>query len=326
VRRFAIGVDLGGTNLRVAVVDAGGRLLEKTAHPMRDLGGRDGVIRQICQDARELTAKHTDAGPCAGVGVGIPGILYLESGVLRQSPNLPGWENFAVRDAIASQLNLPVQVDNDANLAALGEKWRGAGRDVASLCLLTLGTGLGGGLILDGKIWHGFLGMAGEVGHIPVVEHGEPCGCGSHGCLETEVSANAIVRKAQTLLAAGSSLALAKEIQGGMPLTAELVASVAATGDRTCRDLFDSFGRYLGLGLAGLVNVLNLPLYVIGGGVAGAWDLFSPAMFRELHARSYVFAEGSTRVVEAQLGADAGLYGSACLALDSAKVHITETT
>ncbi len=321
MKRFAIGVDLGGTNLRVAAVDDAGRLLEKTARSMRALGGRDAVIRQLCQDARELAARHGSAGTCVGVGVGVPGILYLEKGVLRRSPNLPGWENFAVRDAIASQLGLPVRVDNDANLAALGEKWRGAGRHVASLCLLTLGTGLGGGLILDGKIWHGFLGMAGEIGHIPVVENGAPCGCGSRGCLETEVSATAIVRKAQALLAAGATPALAEEVrrgERGAPLTAELVYRVASAGDRACRELFDSFGKYLGLALAGLVNVLNFPLYVIGGGVSAAWDLFSPAMFSELCARSYVFAEGSTRVARAELGADAGLYGAAALALGSA--------
>jgi glucokinase len=251
--------------------------------------------------------------------VGVPGIIYAQTGMLRQSPNLPGWENFRVRDAIASRLGgkaeVSVLLDNDANLAAFGEQWLGAGRDVSSLCLLTLGTGVGGGLIFDGKIWRGFLGMAGEVGHIPVAENGVPCGCGSSGCLETEASATAIVRKAEQLLASGRSAPLAEAQRRDSALTAQLVYQVAKNGDVACREIFESFGKYLGLGLAGLVNTLNLPLYVIAGGVVGAWDLFSPAMFAELRRRSYVFAEGSTRVERSLLGGDAGLYGAARLVL-----------
>jgi glucokinase len=181
--------------------------------------------------------------------------------------------------------------------------------------LLTLGTGVGGGLVLDDKVWRGFLGMAGEVGHIFVADNGVACGCGSSGCLETECSATAVVRKAEGLLAAKRSAPLAAAVAQGAPLTAHLIYEMAHDGDRHCRELFLSFGRYLGMGLAALVNTLNLPLYTIGGGVAEAWDLFAAAMFEELRVRSYIFAEGSTRVEKAQLGGDAGLYGAARLAL-----------
>jgi glucokinase len=317
VSRFAIGVDLGGTNLRIAAVEESGQLLDRIALSVRSLGNRDGVIEELCRSVEEIASKQSRTRTFAGLGAGVPGILYVDSGILRKSPNLPGWENFPVRDAIRSRLGVHVIVDNDANAAALGEKWLGAGREVASLCLLTLGTGVGGGLVLDGKIWRGFLGMAGEVGHITVHEKGVRCGCGNTGCLETEASATAVVREAQHLLASGKSPALAQAINAGSPLTAKLVDETAQQGDAACRKIFDSLGKYLGLGLAMLVNTLNLPLYAIGGGVADAWPLFSPAMLHELRRRSYVFAEGSTRVEQAVLGSDAGLYGAARLALQA---------
>jgi len=314
VKRFVIGVDLGGTNLRVAVIDESGQLLEKTSIAVSTLAHRDAVIDELCRSVRMLGERHSTRGTLAGVGVGVPGIVYVETGILRKSPNLPGWENFAVRDAIRSRLGVAVALDNDANAAALGEKWLGAGREASSLCLLTLGTGVGGGLVLDGEIWRGFLGMAGEVGHIPIVENGVQCGCGSRGCLETEASATALVRKAKELVTSGICSALTEATKDGSPITAKLLSQTARSGDTACQELFQSFGRYLGMGLAVLVNTLNLPLYLIGGGVAEAWPLFAPAMLEELRLRSYVFAEGSTRVQRSQLGGDAGLYGAACLA------------
>ncbi|MBI3935204.1 MAG: ROK family protein [Acidobacteria bacterium] len=317
--RFAVGVDLGGTNLRIAAIEESGQLLDKVSVAVRALTHRDAVIDELCRAVRTLSARHAAGGTFAGVGVGVPGLLYAETGTLRKSPNLPGWENFAVRDAIRSQVEVEVVLDNDANAAALGEKWLGAGREVSSLCLLTLGTGVGGGLVLDGKVWRGFLGMAGEVGHIAVAENGVQCGCGSWGCLETEASATAVVRNAKKLLTSGGSATLTEATKDGRALTAELVYHAAQAGDAACREIFESFGRFLGIGLAILVNTLNLPLYVIGGGVAEAWPLFSPAMFDQLRRRSYVFAEGSTRVELAKLGADAGLYGAAYLALQKSK-------
>lgn len=315
MKRFAIGVDLGGTSLRVAAVDDAGALLEKVSLATRTREPRESVIRDMCASIQALRVKLAGAGELAGIGVGVPGILYSETGTLRQSPNLPGWENFAVRQEIEQLLGTRVWLDNDANAAALGEFWLGAGRGFDSLCMLTLGTGIGGGLILHGKVWRGFLGMAGELGHIVVAENGARCACGGQGCLESESSASAIVRKAREALGEGRSPALSDIAQQGRELTSELVFHAAQAGDAACRDILESAGRYLGIVLAGLVNALNLPLYVIGGGVAAAWDLFSPAMFEELRRRSYVFCEGATRVQKSLLQGDAGLYGAARLAL-----------
>jgi glucokinase len=316
VKRFVIGVDLGGTNLRVAVIDESGQLLEKVSISVRELASRDAAINELCCGARLLAEKYAAFGSFVGVGVGVPGIVYAESGVLRKAPNLPGWENFPVRDEIQAQLGVGVVLDNDANAAAVGEKWLGGGREVSSLCLVTLGTGVGGGLVLNGRIWRGFLGMAGEIGHIGIIENGARCGCGSRGCLETEASATALVRKAREGIADGTRTTLVETTASGAPITAELIFEMARAGDEFSLELFRSFGKHLGMGLAMLVNTLNLPLYLIGGGVAEAWPLFAPTMLNELRRRSYVFAEGSTRVERAELGGDAGLYGAAYLALN----------
>lgn len=321
MKRFAIGVDLGGTNLRVAAVDDAGAMLDKLTLATRSREPRESVIHEMGEAIQALRKKLAGVGQLVGVGVGVPGIIYMETGTLRQSPNLPGWENFPVRQEIESlldpRLGTRVWLDNDANVAALGEFWLGAGKGDRSLCMVTLGTGVGGGLIFDGKIWRGFLGFAGEIGHIVVAENGARCACGGQGCLESESSASAIVRKAREALADGRSPALSRAAQQGRELTSELVFVSAQDGDAACQAILESIGRYLGIALADLVNTLNLPLYVIGGGVAAAWDLFSPAMFEELRNRSYVFCEGATRVERAVLQGDAGLYGAARLALSA---------
>lgn len=317
MKRFAIGADLGGTNLRIAAIDDAGQMLEKISLPTRAEQRREAVIGELCRAVQELSGRHRHSGSFAGIGIGVPGIIYLATGMLRQSPNLPGWENYPVRDEIERLLGTRVWLDNDANAAALGEKWLGAGRDVASLCMLTLGTGVGGGLVFEGNIWHGFLGMAGELGHMVVAENGVECGCGGWGCLETEASGSAVVRKAEQLLAAGKSPALAEASQQSQPLTAEAVYQAAKAGDPECRKIFQSVGRYLGIGLTNLINSLNLPLYVIGGGVASAWELFAPAMLEQVSERSFVFREGSTRIERSVLEGDAGLYGAASIALQA---------
>jgi glucokinase len=317
--KFAIGVDLGGTSLRVAAVDESGQVLERVTAQVKLLAGRDAVIEELSEAARGLIKRHAGSGKgkqkLAGIGVGVPGIIYLDSGRLRKSPNLPGWQDYPVRDEIERRLGASVILDNDANVAALGEHWLGAGKDVDSLCLITLGTGVGGGLILNEKIWHGFLGMAGELGHINVLEDGAPCGCGSHGCLETEASATAVVRVAMDSIGRNPGGALARAVHQGESLTAELVFRCAQAGDGASREIYERVGKYLGLALAGLVNGLNLPLYVIGGGVAEAWNAFAPAMIEQLQRRSYIFAEGRTRVAKSELHGDAGLLGAARLAL-----------
>jgi glucokinase len=319
VEQFAIAVDLGGTNLRVATVSDSGEILERISLATRREQGRDAVIGEMASAVRALSEKQPGGRQLAGIGIGVPGIIYRETGLLRKSPNLPGWENYPVRAEIERLVGSRVYLENDANLAALGEKWLGCGKKFDSLCMITLGTGVGGGLVFDGEIWHGFLGFGAELGHVVVAENGLSCPCGGQGCLETESSSTAVVRKAKEALTAKRTPALAEAIAGGAELTSKLVCDIARKGDAACVEIFRSQGRYLGIALAGFVNSLNLPLYVIGGGGAAAWDLFEPEMMEELSRRSYVFHEGSTRIEQSALGGGAGLCGAARLAFAAAE-------
>jgi glucokinase len=347
---FAIGVDLGGTNLRIAAVDEEGALLEKVTLGTQVARGRDYVITEMCDAIRELSAKYSRNGRMIGAGIGIPGIIDKRTGMLRESPNLPGWHNYPVRDEIERRLSATVVLENDANAAAFGEAWLGAARGAQSMCMITLGTGVGGGIVINGRIWHGMTGMAGEVGHITIDPEGPHCGCGNNGCVEQFASATAIMRMAREAIANGGAPDLARAANArDVELSARVVYNLAIQGDEPARDIFQRVGWALGILIADLVNVMNLNMYVIGGGVSGAWSMFSPAMFEEVRKRSMVYAatapvervipaagasaDGSTApmgqptiITRALLGSDAGLYGAARLPMtqDELREHAEE--
>ncbi len=330
---FSIGVDLGGTNLRIAAVATQGQLLEKVTLGTKVALGRDHVINEMCDSILHLSSKYSASGKFLGAGIGIPGIIDMQTGMLRLSANLPGWADYPVRAEIERRLGARVILENDANVAALGEKWMGAARDVPNMAIVTLGTGIGGGIVLDGKIWHGMNGMAGEYGHFTVEPEGVICGCGNRGCAERYASASAVVRMAREAIASGEAPELAKASSSDPEFGAKSVYNLALQGDENAKRIFRRFGRYLGILLAGLVNTLNLDMHVIGGGVASAWDAFAPTMFEEMRERSLVYAatapadplgkdEGAAAQVESRtarktivtralLGSDAGLYGAA---------------
>jgi glucokinase len=350
---FSIGVDLGGTNLRIAAVSSEGRLLEKITLGTKVALGRDHVINEMCDAIQRLSGKYRTTGEFLGAGIGVPGIIDMQTGMLRKSANLPGWEDYPVRAEIErrlgfqkpgfQKLGLPknaarVVLENDANVAALGEQWLGAARGVPNMAVVTLGTGIGGGIVLGGKIWHGMNGMAGEFGHVTLEPEGNPCGCGSRGCAEQYASASAIMRMAREAIASGEAPSLAMAASSDAEFGAKSVYNLAIQGDEHARRIFRSFGRYLGILLASLINVLNLDMFVIGGGVSSAWDAFAPNMFEELRERSLVYAatapadplrsdssgkeegaaaqtesltERKTIITRALLGSDAGLYGAA---------------
>jgi len=316
VSEYAVGVDLGGTNLRVAAFAAEGRILDRLSAPTRIEAGREALMQAISGGVHRIIERRSGDRLLA-VGIGVPGFILIEKGIVTKSPNLPGLENFAMREDLERRLGCPVILENDANAAALGEKWRGAGRGVDDLVLLTLGTGIGGGILSRGRVLHGYLGMAGELGHITVEPRdGAPCGCGSQGCLEAHASATAIVRLAEQEIRAGRLPALAGQ---SAPITSEMVYQAAAGGDAAARSVFERMGRALGLGLAILINTFNFPLYLLSGGVLPAWDLFAPAMFEEARRRSLTLRQTDTRIAKAELGEDAGLFGAAYPALTGAK-------
>jgi glucokinase len=331
--KYSIGVDLGGTNLRIAAVDERGNLVEKTTLGTRVALGRDHVVNDMCEAIQQLAEKHKGSGKLLGIGIGVPGIIDMETGMVRESPNLPDWTDYPVRTEIERRLGTRVILENDANSAAFGEKWLGVAKDVDDMAMLTLGTGVGGGLVLGGRIWHGMAGMAGEFGHTTVEPEGALCGCGNRGCLEAYASATAVVRMAREAMASGATPGLTRAASSGVEFNAKAVYNLANEGDEDARKIFGCVGRVLGIVLSDMVNALNLPMYVIGGGVSSAWEAFAPEMFEELRQRSMVYAAtapeashgkgasgkvGSmgtrkTIVTRALLGSDAGLYGAARL-------------
>jgi glucokinase len=296
---YSIGVDLGGTNLRAAAVSQDGRISNKISGHTDLKAGRDAVIGDIVSSINELK-ELCGTDRLAGVGIGVPGFIAMEQGIIVNSNNLPEFNGFPVRDDIERRLGTPIFLENDANAAALGERWAGAARDIDDLVLLTLGTGIGGGIIAHGRVVHGTDGMAGEIGHMTVYPNGNPCGCGNFGCLEKHASATAIV-------------AMARLVQLGDDLSAKQVYDRAASGDERAKMVFHAVGTALGIALATLVNVFNFPLYLLSGGPLGAWDEFAPAMFAEVRKRSLTYRNSRTRIEKAVLGNEAGLIGAAYL-------------
>jgi glucokinase len=345
---FSIGVDLGGTNLRIAAVSEEGELMEKLTTGTKVALGRDAVITEMAQAIRDLAGKFSTSRRLTGVGIGVPGIIDERTGLLRESPNLPGWSDYPVRDEIERRLGTTVVLENDANSAALGESWLGAARDAEHMCMITLGTGVGGGIVLKGRVWRGMTGMAAELGHITVDPSGPRCGCGNYGCVEQFASATAVLRMAREAIAGGGAPELARASAPDAEFSAKVVHNLAVQGDKQAQEIFRKVGWALGVLMADLVNALNLNMYVIGGGVSSAWGAFAPAMFDELKRRSFVYAatapedipplggEGAsatlrplgasprTVVTRALLGSDAGLYGAARLPMLGAEMPAHE--
>jgi glucokinase len=328
-----IGIDLGGTSLRIAAYAPEQGVLSSVTLRTRLEAGPGAVVDDMCAAVQKLLDQYSKGRELAGIGIGSPGPLELPAGRLHHPPNLPGWDGFPLLDETEKRLKIPVMVESDANVAALAEFDLGLGKElgVQSLCMLTLGTGVGNGIILDGKLWHGSTGMGGEAGHITIYPDGPLCGCGNSGCLEACASATAVSNAADKLVKAGKAPGL-KSLQKNGTLTALEIAEAARMGDANAREIYAETGRAIGICLAALINVLNLPLYVIGGGVANSWDLLSPVLFEELERRSYVYAltapgraaskgmpGGGTKVLPAKLGADAGLLGACILPLHSTR-------
>jgi glucokinase len=297
---YSIGLDLGGTNLRAAAISTSGEVLSSISGRAELTTGRDAVIKDMVNAIVKLRDQIGSAHSLAGIGMGVPGFIIIEKGIIVGSNNLPAFEGYALRDDMERQLGTTVVLENDANAAALGEKWMGAGKNVDDMVLLTLGTGIGGGIISGGRVLHGHVGMAGEMGHMTVVPDGNPCGCGNRGCLEKHASATAIS-------------GMAKVIGLGADLTSEQVYNLAVAGDEKAKRIFEAMGRYLGVALATLVNIFNFPLYVLSGGPLPAWDFFAPAMLEEARWRSFTFRHAETKVEKAILGNEAGLFGAAYL-------------
>ncbi|MFA4874455.1 MAG: ROK family protein [bacterium] len=310
IKPFAVGVDLGGTNLRAAAVDDAGSILVSRSVPVGDRSAK-AVIAEIADMVRAIE-NELGMRP-AVVGCGVPGIVDSERGVVYASPHFPQWRDEALRDSLADEVKLPVAMDNDANCHALAEAMLGAGKGSRNVIMLTLGTGIGGGLVLDGKIFRGDCGFAGEVGHIVVEPEGEPCGCGGRGCLERYAASHAFPLHASRLPDPARDALAA---QAGVPiskLTPEIVARLADDGNLNAIALWEDFGRYLGVGIATLINVLGIMTFVVGGGIVRSWEHFIEETKKSALSHTYARHAQYLQIKRAALGHDAGVIGAALL-------------
>ena len=289
------GFDLGGTQIKYGLVDDAGTVLFKGKTPTPP------TIRELMTliGSQWEDLKKRAPGRIAAAGFGIPGIYNLKKKKILQSPNYADLDNFDLYPAIAEQIDAPFRVDNDANLAAFGEWKYGAGRGVSSLVFLTIGTGIGGGIVLGDKLWQGSCGYAAEIGHVVVNPDGELCKCGIRGCLETEASAPAIVRKYQALSGSGSSI------------TTEDIYYRAKEGEAAAREAFARAGYFLGIGLGMLINLLNPEKILLGGGVMTTGEFLLRPAVEEARKRSYPATFACCDIERASLGNDAGLIGAA---------------
>ena len=307
-------VDLGGTHLRAAAVDGSGEIHFRSkqntpaAETADDIVGALVLALNRCREKNDAIGKRIRA-----ISVVVPGSVKVEQGLVVKAPNVPCLDGFPLSAVLTAELNLPAILENDANAAAVGELWLGAARRCRTIVCVTLGTGVGGGIILDGKLWRGVNGSAAEIGHMCVDPFGGvACMCGSRGCLEVYASATAIVRMAREARPRYPDSLL----QDDDTLTAQQIYLAGVNGDELALEVFRRMGVYLGVGLANLINILNPEMIVIGGGVVDAWQLFEKHVHSQVAERAFPLPAAEVRIVPGECGDDAGLLGAAYLAFN----------
>lgn len=303
-KRLAIGVDLGGTNLRVALVTKDGEIIRKVKEPVSG-----GVIDLTIRLAKSFVNEEI-----AGIGLGVAGLIDRESSKVLTSPNLPAVEGVSLVNSIKEKFRVPVFIENDANAAAFGEKWIGIGKEFSSFVLFTLGTGIGGGIIHDKKL----LKVAAEIGHITIHADGEKCHCGNSGCLESYASARALLSNVISALESGRESILKGLFNGNFyKLTAEDIYRTALDGDILAREMLKDAGKNLGIGIANIINVMSPEAIVLAGGLTGAWDIYIQEAIREASRRSFKELFNKVKIIPSLLGDDAGVIGSAGIVFEN---------
>jgi len=319
--RFVLGIDIGGTNLVVGcVAENGSALHAEASEPTHaEAGSSDVVDRLVTLAERSIarTRREVPGARIVGVGVGAPGPLDTRSGIVLLTPNL-GWVNLPLRQIIHDRLGLPAALDNDANCAVLGEWWVGAARGTRHAIGLTIGTGIGGGIILDGHLYHGASDVAGEIGHTTIDTEGRRCKCGNYGCLEAYASGPNIAVRAREALEAGAESILPEQVGGDLErITAQTVYEAAARGDELALEVVNDTAKFLAVGVANLLNVFNPEVVVICGGVTLAGDHLFVPLRREVSRRAFKPAVAACRIVPGELVGTAGVYGAAKVFLDA---------
>jgi len=305
--------DLGGTHLRVATVDGHGKIhfrCKQNTPQGTDPNEIVGAIVNVVREYRKASGAASDG--LKAVSLVVPGTVKAEEGTVVKAPNLPCLDGFPLAAALTNELGLPAILENDANAAAVGELWQGAARGCRTIICVTLGTGVGGGIILDGELWRGVDGAAAEIGHMCVDPFGGvACTCGSRGCLEVFASATAIVRMTRE----ASPRHPDSILHASGELTAQTIFEAGLKGDELALEIFRRMGVYLGIGLANLINILNPEMIVIAGGVVNGWDLFEKDMLQQVEERAFPLLAARVKIERAKCGDDAGLLGAARLAI-----------
>ena len=311
--RYIVGVDVGGTNIVVGTVaQDGSELVGVVSEPTRSEEGADAVVERIISLSRASIAE-AKGKEIAGVGIGSPGPLDTKTGVVLLTPNL-GWVNMPLRDRVAAGLGLPATLDNDANCAIFGEWWRGAARGAEFVVGLTVGTGIGGGIVLNGDIYHGASDIAGEIGHMTIDSTGRLCKCGNYGCLEAYASGPAIAARAVEGIEAGAESALPTYVAGDLSLiTAQVVYEAAHDGDAYALEVVRDTAKFLGAGVAIIINTFNPQVVVICGGVTLAGDKLFVPLRSEVKRRAFKPAVDVCRILPGELPGTAGVWGAAAV-------------
>ena len=310
-----IGIDVGGTNVKIALVDGEGKIIYSNSVPTYAQMGYEYTVNNIKQAIRDLMKEtNTDAKEIEGIGFDFPGQVDYKTGVVKLAPNIPGWINVPIAQMIDEEFNIPTRIDNDVRCAALGELKFGAGKGCENFVCITVGTGIGSGLVINGQLVRGAANAAGEIGHIKLQMNGGPiCGCGDTGCLEAFASGPSIVAMAQEYLKGGKSTKFREMAGADGEITPYIVAKAAEAGDPVAKRIFEIVGTYIGMGLVSVINLLNPEKVIIGGGVAAAGDLLLDPIRKTIKERAMVVAGNSVEIVPAELGNSAGVIGASML-------------
>ena len=308
-----IGIDVGGTNVKLALVSPDGKIIYSNSIPTHAEMGYEYTINNI-KEAIHTLMKETDsrAEDIQGIGFGFPGQVDYKSGVVRLAPNIPGWVDIPIAKMIEDEFHIPTRVDNDVRCAALGELNFGAGKGCENLICITVGTGIGSGLIINGKLVRGASNAAGEIGHIKLQMHDGPiCGCGDTGCMEAFASGPSIVAMAENYILGGKSTKF-REL-ANPDITPYIVYEAAKTGDPVAKRIFNVIGEYIGIGLSSVINLLNPEKVIIGGGVAASGEYLLNPIKETVKKRAMKIAGEAVEIVPAQLGNTAGVIGASML-------------
>lgn len=311
-------VDLGGTKVITAIISPKGEVIARHDHPtLADEGPQSVVERMLSGIDYLLAQSNLSPSQLRAISIATAGIIDIENGIVTTSPNLPDWHNIPLKSIVGKKYKVTTFLINDADAAALGEHRFGAGRGLDNLILLTLGTGIGGGIIINGKLYHGPSGSAAEIGHTIVEVNGPKCRCGNNGCLETLASGTAIAREAVRRISLGAKSSLVEVVEGKIEdVTAEKVYLAAKGGDSLASEVIARAAHYLGISVVNLVNIFNPEMIIIGGSVAQMGDLLLEPVRQMVKERAFPLLAQSVRIVPAQLGNDAGIFGAAIFALE----------